>query len=53
MGVQFRELFNWFIGLLCGVTDDGERGERDFVMIADNQEEGRKSDGDQSQAPSS
>ena len=47
MGVQFRKLFNWFVCLLGGVADDGERGEGYFIMVADDQENGREGDGDQ------
>ena len=46
MRIQFREFFNWFVGLLGGVADDGERRERDFVMVADDQEDGGQGDGD-------
>ena len=47
MGIQFGEFLDGLVGLLGGIADDGESRERDFVIVADDQEESGQGDGDE------
>ena len=46
-GIDFGQVFDRLVGLLCGKADDGQGGERNLVAVADHHEYGGQGNGQQ------